>query len=167
MSDQKIHSVHPGASDRDLLFASFRRPWELFLSPFFTDHRNYLTNSYYAISPFVLNDGKKMEFMIDPGRGSHSGGTREEKLMGDVILGKVVLRLLMKETKQEAWKMVGRILVTEESSLDQEALRFHPFQCGPEMRPYGFLHHLRRGAYQMSQWVRPGSELAPGTFSTD
>lgn len=167
MSDHIIKSVHPGKTDRDLLFASFRHPWELLLSPFLTDHHDYLANSYYAISPFLLTDGKKIDFMIDPVRGNRTVGSREEKLPGDVVGGKVILRLMVKETSKKSWKMVGRILVKEESGMDQEALRFHPFQLGDEMRPYGFIQHLRLGAYKMSQWVRPGSELAPGEFSID
>ncbi len=167
VSEQKINSVHPGKTDRDILFASFRHPWELFISSLFTDHHDYLANSYYAISPFLLDDGRKIDFMIDPVRGLRSVGTREEKLMGEVIGGKVVLRVMVKETSNKAWRMAARIRVKEESGLDQESLRFHPFQCGPDMRPYGFIHHLRVGAYKMSQWVRPGKEFAPGELTID
>lgn len=87
--------------------------------------------------------------------------------MAEVSGGKVVLRLMVKERSKKAWKMIGRIMVKEESHMDQEALRFHPFHTGPDMRPYGFIQHLRLGAYKMSQYVRPGSELPPGEFSTD
>lgn len=166
-SHQKITSPRPGKDDRDLLFASFRRPWELFFAPFFTDYHDYLLNSYYAVSPFLLFDGRKIDLMVDPVRGRRSRGSREENLTGEVISGKVVLRLMMKETSRESWKMIGRIHVREESHVDQEALRFHPFNSGPQMRPFGFIQHMRKGAYPLSQWVRPGSEVTGEELPTE
>lgn len=167
MSETKIHSASPSQGDIDLLFASFRKPWEIFFSPFMTDHTDYLANNYFAISPFRVNNQLKVDFMIDPSRGHRSGGSREEKLLGNVIGGKVVLRLLMKVRGQANWKMVARILIHDESQVDQEALRFFPFRSGTKLRPAGFLHHLRIGPYKMSQSVRPGSELSEGEMTTD
>ena len=45
--------------------------------------------------------------------------------------------------------------------LDQEALRFFPFQAGLGLRPRGFLQHLRIGTYKLSQWARPSSDIPP------
>lgn len=156
MSEAPVRSPVPARDDTDLLFASFRKPWEIFLSPFITDHTDFLANNYFAISPFHVNENSKAEFMIDPSRGHRAGGTREEKLMGNVISGKVILRLLMRVQGQKSWKLIARIMIQEEEQIDQEALRFHPFRCGVALRPAGFLQHLRFGPYKMSQWVRPG-----------
>jgi hypothetical protein len=159
MSSTPIKSTGTNSEDIDLLFASFRRPWEMFFSSFMTDHHDYLANSYYAISPFQMTSGRIVDFMISPSRGHRSGGTRDENLLGNVLGGKTILRLMMKERDQETWKMIARILIREESTLDQESLRFHPFHTGHELRPYGFLQYLRQGPYYLSQWVRPGSEI--------
>jgi hypothetical protein len=159
LSESPVRNIVPLKNDRDFLFASFRHPWELPVAPFFTDHHDYLANSYYAISPFRLKSGEYVEFMIDPSRGNRTTGTREEKLTGNVMSGKVILRLLMKTEKQESWKLIGRIRVRDESDMDQEALRFHPFLTGRDLRPAGFIQHLRYGTYRLSQWVRPGSEI--------
>lgn len=157
MSQAPVRSSAPARGDSDLLFASFRKPWEIFLSPFITDHTDFLANNYFAISPFHVNEKLKAEFMIDPSRGHRAGGTREEKLLGNVISGKVILRLLMRVHGQKSWKLIARIIVRDELQIDQEALRFHPFRCGLPLRPAGFLQHLRFGPYKMSQWVRPGA----------
>ena len=167
MSKNRINTVSPGKSDQDLLFASFRRPWEIFLAPFSTEHHDFQDNNYFAISPFTLSSGLIVDFMIDPSRGHRTVGTRDEKLTGNVMAGNVVLRLLMKERNQKTWRMVARINIKEETSLDQEGLRFHPFQNGQEIRPYGFLQYLRYGPYKMSQWVRPGKEITDGELTNE
>jgi len=167
MSENMAHSASPARGDTDLLFASFRKPWEIFLSPFTTDVTDFLSNNYFAISPFHISDNLKVDFMIDPSRGHRSGGSREEKLLGNVIGGKVVLRLMMKVRGQKTWKMVARIIIHDESQIDQEALRFFPFRTGGKFRPAGFLQHLRFGPYKMSQWVRPGTEITSGEMTTE
>lgn len=167
MSKNRINSVTPGKSDQDLLLASFRRPWEMFFAPFTTEHHDFQDNSYYAISPFVINPGSVVDIMVEPTSGQRMSGTREEKILGNVMAGNVILRLLMKERKNKNWKMVAKIRVIEESGLDQEALRFHPFQSGCGIRPYGFLQYLRYGPYKMSQWVRPGREVSEKEMTTD
>lgn len=167
MSDKVIKSPTPSSGDTDFLFASFRKPWEIFFSPFITDHTDFLANNYFAISPFTVNEKMKVDFMIDPARGNRPTGTRAEKLEGSVIGGRVVLRLLMKVRGQKTWKMIARIMILDESQVDQEALRFHPFRTGRAIRPTGFLQHLRFGPYKMGQWVRPGSEVTDGEVTTD
>lgn len=156
MGRTPLRRVSAEREDQDLLFASFRRPWEIFFAPFFTEFRDFLDNSYYAISPFRLKDGRIIDLMIEPSRSQGGHGNRNEVLLGEVLGGKVFLRLMMKERDKENWFMAGKIRVIDELNLDQEALRFHPFQCVPELKPAGFLQHLRFGTYHMSQWVRPG-----------
>ncbi len=104
--------------------------------------------------------------MVEPTSGQRTSGTREEKLTGNVLAGNVVLRVLMKERKKKNWRMIARIRVIEEMYIDQEALRFHPFQANV-LRPYGFLQYLRYGPYKMSQWARPGKEIAGEEMTTD
>ncbi|MES2526213.1 MAG: hypothetical protein V4598_03975 [Bdellovibrionota bacterium] len=166
LSKRKINSTNAGPDDQDLLLASFRRPWEMFIAPFTTEHHDFQENSYYAISPFTINLGTIVDIMVEPTSGSRTSGTREEKLTGNVLAGNVVLRVLMKERKKKGWRMIARIRVMEEMYLDQEALRFHPFQAN-ELRPYGFLQYLRYGPYKMSQWVRPGKEVSGEEMTTD
>ncbi len=166
MSDRRVRSVVPYRNDQDLLFASFGHPWEMFLAPFFTEYKDFLANSYYAVSPFRSRNGELFDLMLEPSKGTRSQGDRSEKLFGEVMSGKVVLRLLMKEKNKNAWTMVGKIRLLDELHLDQEALRFHPFQSSGEFRPAGFLHYLRFGTYHLSQWARPAeSPEARGVVS--
>lgn len=167
MSERKITTVVPKPTDRDLLFASFRRPWEIFISPLLTDHHDYQSNSYYAISPFELETGERVEFMVDPVRGHRSGGSRNDKLLGNVLGGGVVLRLMIRTRGSSSWKLIARITVRDELELDQEALRFHPFMTGEGLRPAGMIQHMRFGAYRMSQFVRPGAESVEGELSPE
>ncbi len=167
MSKNRIKSVTAEKEDQDLLFASFRSPWEMLLAPFTTEYHDFQENSYYAISPFTINPGTVVDIMVEPTSGQRMAGTREEKLTGNVMAGNVVLRVLMKEKNKKNWRMVAKIRMLEESYLDQEALRFHPFQAGADLRPTGFLQYLRHGPYKMSQWIRPGKEIAGKEMTTD
>ncbi|MFL5785317.1 MAG: hypothetical protein ACJ76H_11940 [Bacteriovoracaceae bacterium] len=167
LSEKVVRSASPKEKDQDLLFATFQRPWQIFAAPFFTEHHDYLANTYFAISPFRLPDGRIVDFMVNPSRGHRSGGSRDDKLLGNVLGGRTMLRLMMKERKSENWKMVARIHVEKESDIDQEALRFHPFHAGQNIRPFGFLHYLRIAPYRMSQRVRPGSEVTDAEVAAE
>lgn len=167
MSEKKISTPAPSPRDRDLLFATFRRPWEIFYCPLLTDHHDFQDNNYFSISPFELETGDRVEFMIDPARGHRSSGTRTEKLISNVMGGGVMLRLMMRTYGSKTWKLIARITVRDELELDQEALRFHPFMTGKGVRPSGFLQHMRYGAYRMSQYARPGEESVEGEWSPE
>ncbi len=68
MSKRKITSTTAEHDDQDLLLASFRRPWEMFLAPFTTEHHDFQENSYYAVSPFTINLGTVNTATINIGK---------------------------------------------------------------------------------------------------
>lgn len=151
------HSIVPAQDDQDLLLASFSQAWMTPIGPLFTDHHDFLNNSYYGVSPF-LKKGNLIKYQLLPKNHVRIEGNRLEKLQEAVLEGAAVFLLQEQEMNKTEWKTVAEIKLTRSLHYDQEALRFHPFHYGHGARPYGFIHHLRIGAYKLSQVARPRSE---------
>lgn len=147
-SKEKNFSYSPANDDQDLLFASFKHPWQTPVGPFLTSHRDFFANSFFAVSPFNYQDGIYI-FKITPHRYKVIDKRRPQKLHEN-IKSHAVWRLWMKKGK-ECWKEVADITLEEELLLDQEKLKFNPFLNGLQIYPRGFIHYLRIGAYRMSQ----------------
>src|SRR5687768_1326878 len=63
--------AEPG--DQDLLLATIRRPWTMALAPLTTDHRDFLANHYYGVSPFRADGhAREVEFRLVPRRTTQS-----------------------------------------------------------------------------------------------
>lgn len=148
-SQKKQFDFSPAKGDQDLLFASFPHPWQMPIGIFLTNFRNFFENDYFAVSPFNLNN-RKVIFRIT--LTSHFEGTRSEIVERNIISHSGI-KLWLKEGKSE-WIHIAQITLQEELSLDQERLKFNPFLDGLGIRPIGFIHHLRIGAYRFGQGGR-------------
>lgn len=156
-SPAPITGIEPHETDQDLLFASFPHWWQILLGPMMTNHHDFLQNHYYGVADFI-SEGKVRRYKLIPKNNTFIHGSRQEKIIEAVLEGEAIF-LFQEKTKDEwIWNTLAEIKLVRTLHYDQEALRFNPFQNGLKIRPYGFLQHLRVGAYRMSQSARPESE---------
>jgi hypothetical protein len=139
--------------EQDLLFASFKHPWQTPVGPFLTHYQDFFKNDFFAVSPFTIKGKKEsVSFKITPHRVIDSKGSRKEILVEN-IRKHSHLRLWIKVEKDE-WKELADLKLLYLLDQDQEALRFNPFLCGLNIHPKGFIHHLRIGVYRLGQFGR-------------
>lgn len=148
----------PHADDQDLLLATIPRPWLTPFAPLWTRRHDFLENVYYAVSPFRLPGGARVRLrlvpLVEPCR--HDGLDRGQRLARAVSRGAATLRLEAARVRRPAaWAPIVDVHLRAPLDLDQEALRFSPFQAGRGLRPSGFVHALRLVTYAASQRVRP------------
>lgn len=134
---------------QDLLFASFKHPWQTPFSPFLTKYHDFFWNDYYAVSPFEVH-GKKVYFKLMAEDFQNIEGSRDEKLRGNI--GRAKLILMMGDYQE--WTPVAEISLLEEIQSNQEELKFNPFLNGLGIYPKGFIQYLRVGSYRLSQLGR-------------
>ncbi|HKO48286.1 MAG TPA: hypothetical protein VJV79_11210 [Polyangiaceae bacterium] len=147
------------SSDQDLLFATIISPFTMPLAPFTTNSHDYLANKYWAVSPFRVGQARQVKFRLSPAcrteQQPSSGLHRDEALISAVERAPVPFRLEVRHTFQLTWQPLATAWLTEQLAIDQEALRFMPFQNGRGIVPCGFVHALRRATYAASQRARP------------
>jgi hypothetical protein len=144
-------SAEPAPGDQDLLFATVRSPFTLWLGPVGTHVRDFLANTYFATAPFDVPGVGRVKWRLVPESSGVAGGDRAHRLSVAIARGDATLRLEMRHTFRGPWAPVARIRLERVVRLDQEALRFWPFRSGRGIIPRGFVHGLRRGAYRSSQ----------------
>jgi hypothetical protein len=139
------------SGEQDLLFASFKHPWQTPAGPFLTKYHNFFHNRYYAVSPFKFQN-KKVIFRLSPSTFVEGGKNRMESL--DInIKEKATFKLEMKEQKGP-WQPIAEIKLLSKLEMNQKELKFNPFLNGLEIYPQGFIHYLRIGVYRLSQLSR-------------
>jgi hypothetical protein len=147
-STNEYFSEKENGDDQDLLFASFKHPWQTPIGPLLTRFHDFFQNDLYAISPFEAG-GEIVYFKITPHKTSVSEKNRDVTFSKN-IEEHAVLRLWSKERKS-AWQPLADITLEHSFELNQEELFFNPFRCGLKIYPRGFVHHLRIGTYKFSQ----------------
>ncbi len=147
----EFHNEHSKESDQDLLFATIISPWQMPFAPFMTHFRNFFNNIYYAVSPFMVK-GNLVYFKLTSLEEKETNESRLNILKKNIYLH-ARMDLWMKK-KHEAWIPVAEITLLHELNLNQRRLRFNPFLNGLKIKPYGFVHHLRIGAYRFGQLGR-------------
>jgi hypothetical protein len=149
-------TVEPSEDDQDLLFATIRRPWTLPVSPFTTAVRDYLDNDYYSVSPFDAGLARPVYLRLHSAHTSAPGWRfRNERLAYETQRGRAVLELDVGPGPSGPWAPLVTVSLDRLAKIDGEALRFRPFRTGRGVRPQGFVHALRVGAYSLSQRARP------------
>ncbi|WP_437953827.1 hypothetical protein WME98_26325 [Sorangium sp. So ce296] len=142
--------VTPAASagDQDLIFLSARRLWLLPIAVFTTKTRDFLDNHYYAQLPFDVEGFGRAEFRLIPLRPSTVKGNRLERLERSAAVGLALLRLEVRRRGARArWMPVADIELYEPVDIDQNTLRFNPFQAGKGIVPTGLLQSTRLWTY--------------------
>lgn len=166
---QPVQSLHR-SDDQDLLFATVRRPWTLPLSPLGTDHRDFLANDYYAVSPFEVEDLGLTEWRLRPLTTSPPAQSRLERLLAAVTQGAAGFELQYAPYRpphriadERPFRRIARIELIEPAALDQDALRFDPFHTGRGIVPVGIIHGLRRNTYAASRRQPRRRDVLEGT----
>jgi hypothetical protein len=145
-------------SDQDLLFATIISPLTMPLAPFTTNAHDYLANKYWAVCPFQIGQRRHVKFRLSPayrGESPASGVARDQALTSAVEHARLSLQLEARHTFELTWQPLATLWIVEKLEIDQEALRFLPFQNGRAIVPCGFVHALRRATYAASQRARP------------
>lgn len=146
------------ARDRqDVLFATVRTPYFLFLSPFFTRVDDYLENDYFGVSPFQIEGlGRRYlrlrpverTFPVDPTT------ARDERIELDARDGQAVFTLGTSESAFGPFSDVALVALVAKVDPDSHATAFSPTSHGRGLAPVGVVHALQRGVYAASQWAR-------------
>lgn len=137
-------------TDQDILFATIASPFTMGLSPFTTNAHDFLANRYYAVSPFAV-DGGRVELRLSPKVHAVAEGTRAERFAAAVAADEAVFQLEARKTLTLVWHPVGLLKVTKPLDLDQEALRFDPYNAGAGLNPVGVVHAMRKATYAISR----------------
>ena len=156
-----------GKADQHLLMATIRRPWTMPFSPFATRVQDYLSNDYFAVSPFSAPGIEKLWLKLSPIPGATAhypsssprgaatpGKDRRDRLAHEVAEG----RALTLEASPGPWGPWTAFLVVTLGRLqpgDPPGLEFEPFLDNRGLIPRGFVHALRHGAYEGSREGRP------------
>lgn len=148
---ENIKDEIPRQKDQDLLFATIISPWQMPLAPFVTRYKDFFKNTYYAVSPFEVQK-KLLYFKLTPISSSDTNDNRLAMLKEN-IHQHARFQLWMRKT-HEAWVPLAELTLLHELNLDQNKLKFNPFLNGLNIKPYGFVHHLRIGAYRLGQLGR-------------
>jgi hypothetical protein len=140
--------------DQDLLFATVTNPWLTAVSPLMTHYHDFLKNDYYAVSPFAFGQ-HTLYFRLKPlPHAEAEAETRNERLSLAVLNGDAGFEIQV-QSREKDWVTVAQVRLTSVIQLNQNILKFSPFQTGLGIRPKGFVHSLRVGAYYFSQKLRP------------
>lgn len=148
---EELRDENPRKSDQDLLFATIIALWEMPFAPFVTMYKDFFKNNYYAVSPFIVN-GDLVYFKLTT-MTSKEMSDKRITILKENIHQHAVFQLWMRRS-HEVWIPIAEMTLLHELNLDQSRLRFNPFLNGLNIRPYGFVHHLRIGAYRLGQLGR-------------
>jgi len=154
-------STQCAGTDQDLLFATIRSPLTMPFAPFTTNAHDYLDNHYWAVSPFEVGHARHVKFRLSPSAPDRQQQSRPSRVHRDAALIDAVskepisLRFEARHTFEPKWRSLAMVRLTAVVDLDQDALRFSPFQTGRGIVPSGFVHSLRRATYPASQGARP------------
>jgi hypothetical protein len=153
--------AHARPGDQDLLLATIRRPWTMPFAPLTTNHHDFLSNDYFAVSPFRTDVAGTIEWRLAPERPVHHGGTRDERLAAALDRGEAIFALearpyrrVIDVARHRHWHPVARLALIETVTLDDDALRFDPYRAGRGIEPVGFVQSLRIAAYAASRRAR-------------
>lgn len=149
-----------GETRQELLLATIRYPWTMPLAPLATNFRSFLWNHYHAVSPFEVDGVGLVKFRLRSPRLRNPGPmSRAQHLQQATTAHRAVFELELRRLNAPPfarhWESVARITLQKERDLDQQSLRFSPFEDGAGIRPIGFVHALRVAAYASSQRARP------------
>ena len=150
-----VRDHHTAPGDQDLLFATIRSPLTMFASPFTTDASDFVSSSYWAVSPFEAEGAGRVELRLRANYGKQGPGPRIARLREAGRGGRARWTLEARRTLSWRWHPVAVITLDHEAVIDQAALHFDPFLTGADIVPVGLVHAIRRAVYDAGQAARP------------
>jgi hypothetical protein len=145
---------HDDEDDQDLLFATIKHPWTTISAALTTNVHDFLSNYYFAVSPFDVPGVGRARLRLRPLQPAPvDAADRADRLMRAVSLGEAAFALEVRRG-WGPWLELGRVTLVEPLAVDQAELRFWPFRAGRGLEPRGAIHAMRRAAYASSQAAR-------------
>ncbi|MEW5848191.1 MAG: hypothetical protein AB2A00_05225 [Myxococcota bacterium] len=147
-------------TDQDLLFVTARNLKRIPFAFLTTNQHDFLSNHYYATSPFQVEGVGLVEFRVvpDPVRFSGSRRYRLERATSEHL---AVFRLECRLMGHIAWLPLVDLHLQNRADISDQDVTFYPFNAGRGVIPRGFAHELRRATYPMSHRLRGSSEERP------
>ena len=156
-------AVEPQPDDQDLLLATIQRPWTMVFAPLTTRHHDFLSNSYFGVSPFDVSPLGRVEWRLSTPGAAYGGSDRSARLARAIEAGAAKVRLewapypgALVRPQVTKFEPLLELTIARLVELDQRRLRFDPYRAGRGIIPVGFVHAMRRAAYWTSQALRPG-----------
>jgi hypothetical protein len=153
-------STEPADGDQDLLLATIRRPWTTPLAPLTTRVHDFLSNDYYAVSPFDIAGLGRAQLRVVSVQTAPEAASRRARLARAVETGAAHWRIEVRPDGTHQWQPLVELRLTSPVQLDQQRLRFSPFQDGRGLNPRGLVHALRLATYRASQVARRAAPAA-------
>lgn len=144
-------AAHPG--DQDLLFATIRSPFTMPLAPLTTSQHDFLANRFWAVAPFALPDGRRVELRLSPRAHEQLDGSRADRIRKAVAAGEARFVLEARKTLTLTWHPIATVDLTREHDVDEEKLRYDAEHAGAGFQPVGVVHAMRRAVYAASRTV--------------
>ena len=141
-----------GRPGQHLLLATIRRPWTMPFAPFGTNVSDYLANDYFGVSPFSAPGLPWIWLGLRPDERLPAPphlGRRE--LLKAAVDQQRTLALQASASPWGPWVPFLRLTLRELLADDPPGFEFDPFLDDRGLVPRGFVHALRRGAYQGSR----------------
>jgi hypothetical protein len=136
---------------QDLLFISVSSLMKIPVGFLLTKYKNFLSNTYFAITPFSIN-GEVSSMRVICDGGEVQGESRLARIKQAVSRGDA--KLTLQTRSQGDWQTVAEISSLSLLNVEHEKLLFTPFNTARGIRPLGFVNYLRLGGYQWSQASR-------------
>ena len=141
-----------GRPEQHLLMATIRRPWTMPFAPFTTKVGDYLANDYFAVSPFSAPGIPWMWLRLHPEeRAPKQFASTRRLLLSQQTELQRTLTLDASAGPRGPWAPFLRLTLREVLAGDPPGFEFDPFLDGRGLVPRGFIHALRRGAYEGSR----------------
>lgn len=151
-----------GRPEQHLLMATIRRPWTMPFAPFTTRVGDYLANDYFAVSPFSAPNIPWMWLRLHPEeRHEKQFASTRRLLLSQQAEVQRTLTLDASPGPRGPWTPFLRLTLREILAGDPPGIEFDPFLDDRGLVPRGFIHALRRGAYEGSRQGRGGDSLSP------
>ncbi len=141
-----------GRPEQHLLMATIRRPWTMLFAPFTTKVSDYLANDYFAVSPFSAPGIEWMWLRLHPeARVPTQSASTRRALLSQQAKRQRTLTLDASAGPYGSWTPFLRLTLRELLAGDPPGFEFDPFLDRRGLVPRGFIHALRRGAYEGSR----------------
>lgn len=124
-----------------------------------TNQHNFFANKYFSVLPFTLKGDVVSKFKLTSERIPDKKNASRDELIIWAQRRNLARFKLWGSFNDGPWIVLAKIQLTKISEEDQEALCYSPIKDGLGIHPRGFIQHLRKGAYAISQLARPRHQL--------
>jgi hypothetical protein len=146
----------PRDGSSDLLLITSRRMSTILLSMLSTNQRDFLDNTYHGAANFEIEGHPYMHLRLVPiTKAETESPNRFDKLREAVTEGEAGFRLFIDAPWDPSLSTpLVEIRLLEEVAVNEDQMKFWPFDERQQIRPMGFVQWTRPVPYLLSQWAR-------------